>query len=127
MIKRMMMKLDGGYIFVKADREEEASIKTWRMMSKDKKNGWWYARTSLQLLEKIYGTWGLIPAAKKEMERLRGIQAAVDRERIRPAGELKPMAEYPVKPKLYAHQVRAANMALMVFGMAKPPGEGCMA
>lgn len=127
MIKRMMMKLDGGYIFVKADREEEASIKTWRMMSKDKKNGWWYARTSIQLLEKIYDTWGLIPAAKKEMERLRGIQAAVDRERIRPAEELKPMAEYPVKPKLYAHQVRAANMALMVFGMAKPPGEGCMA
>ena len=30
----MMMKLDGGYIFVKATKEEESVIKTWKMMSK---------------------------------------------------------------------------------------------
>ncbi len=119
------MKVDGGYIFVKASREEEAVIKTWKMMSKDKQKGWWYGRISLQLLDKLYHNGGLIPAAKKEMERLAYIQEAVDRERTRPAGELKPMAEYPVKPNLYAHQMRAANMALMVFGMVAPPKVGC--
>jgi len=119
----MMMKLDGGYIFVKATKEEGAVIKTWKMMSKDKQKGWWYGRASLQLLDKLYHNGGLIPAAKKEMERLAQIQEAVDRERIRPAEDLKPMAEYPVKPNLYAHQIRAANMALMVFGMAEPPRE----
>ena len=92
-------------------------------MSKDKQKGWWYGKASLQLLDKLYHNGGLIPAAKKEMERLAQIQEAVDRERIRPAEGLKPMAEYPVKPNLYAHQIRAANMALMVFGMAEPPKE----
>lgn len=119
----MMMKLDGGYIFVKATKEEESVIKTWKMMTKDKQKGWWYGKASLQLLDKLYHNGGLIPAAKKEMERLRDIQDAVDRERIRPAEELEPLAEYPVKPKLYAHQIRAANMALMVFEMAAPAKE----
>ena len=118
------MKLDGGYIFIKATKEEDAVIKTWKMMSKDKQKGWWYGRASLQLLDKLYHNGGLIPAAKKEMERLMRIQEAVDRERIRPAEDLKPMAEYPVKPNLYAHQTRAANMALMVFGMVEPPRQG---
>ncbi len=119
----MMMKVDNGYIFVKATKEEESVIKTWKMMSKDRQKGWWYGRLSLQLLDKLYHNGGLIPAAKKEMERLAHIQEAVDQERIRPAEELKPMAEYPVKPNLYAHQVRAANMALMVFEMVEPPKE----
>ena len=120
----MMMKVDGGYIFVKASREEEAVIKTWKMMSKDKQKGWWYGRISLQPLDKLYHNGGLIPAAKKEMERLAYIQEAVDRERTRPAEGLKPMVKYPVKPNLYAHQTRAANMALMVFGMVEPPRQG---
>ena len=120
----MMMKVDNGYIFVKATKEEESVIKTWKMMSKDRQKGWWYGRLSLQLLDKLYHNGGLIPAAKKEMERLAHIQEAMDQERIRPAEELKPMAEYPVKPNLYAHQVRAANMALMVFEMVEPPKQG---
>lgn len=42
-------------------------------------------------------------------------------ERIKAAEEVKPLVKYPVRKKLYTHQVRAANMALMVFGLAKPP------
>ena len=116
----MMMKVDGGYIFVKASREEEAVIKTWKMMSKDKQKGWWYGRISLQLLDKLYHNGGLIPAAKKEMERLAYIQEAVDRERVNP--EPAPFYKYPVKMPLYAHQVRGANMAMLTFGWMAPKG-----
>ena len=34
-----------------------------------------------------------------------------------------PLIKPPVKPKLFTHQVRGYNMALMVFGLAKPPEE----
>jgi hypothetical protein len=33
-----------------------------------------------------------------------------------------PFMDYPVKLPLYKHQVRAANMALMVFGFVSPEG-----
>lgn len=49
---------------------------------------------------------------------LNTIQGAVDQERIRP----NPMAavDYPVSMNLFQHQVRAANMALLTFGMISP-------
>ena len=115
----MMMKLSDGYIFVKASEQEEATIKSWRLMTKDRKNNWWYGKESLQLLQKLYQAFGLTKVAKKRMDELLRIRSAVDAERIRPNEELKPLTEYPVKAKLYSHQVRAANMALMIFELAE--------
>lgn len=94
-------------------------IKSWHLMKKNEA-GQWVGRISLPLLQMINRNCGLIPAAKKEMERLASIQEAVDRERTRLAEDLKPMAEYPVKPSLYAHQMRACNMCLLTFGMIDP-------
>ena len=68
---------------------------------------------------------GLIPLPKPldaERHRLNVVQEAVDAERIRPAEKLKPLARYPVKKNLYAHQVRASNMCLLTFGIVKPEG-----
>ena len=69
----------------------------------------------------------LIPLPKPlnaERYRLNAVQEAVDAERVRPVGELKPLVKYPVKRNLYAHQMRAANMALLTFGLMDPAG-GC--
>ena len=120
----MQQKIDDGIIFVKATNEEEAVIKTWRMMKKDKEKGYWYGLITRPLLENLKRNGGLIPPAKKILDEMMRVQAAVDLERVKPDKEIKPRYKYPVKAKLFTHQTRAANMALMVFGVVKPERTG---
>lgn len=119
----MLQKIENGLIFVKADKEQEAVIKSWRLMKKDKERGYWYGIISKPLLLNLQRNGGLIPPAKKLLEQMQTVQDAVDTERVKPDKEVKPMCRFPVKAKLYTHQIRAANMALMTFG-AIPPGGG---
>ncbi len=119
----MQQKIDNGIIFVKASREEEAVIKTWRMMKKDKDKGFWYGAITRPLLENLKRNGGLIPPAKKILDDMLTVQAAVDKERTKPDKEVKARYKYPVKAKLFTHQTRAANMALMVFGIVDPEGK----
>ena len=118
----MQQKIDDGFIYVKASKEEEAVIKTWRMMKKDKEKGYWYGSISRPLLENLKRNGGLIPPAKKILDDMLTVQAAVDAERVKPDKDIKPMYKYPVKTKLFTHQTRAANMALMVFEVVPPEG-----
>lgn len=119
----MRQKINGDTIYVKADKEEAAVINSWRLMTYDKENGWWYGDISRQLLEKLKQYGGLIPAAEKWLEKLQEIQAAVDAERTKPDRKVRALYKYPVKAKLLVHQVRAANMAAYIFGVADPGGE----
>lgn len=119
----MLQKIANGMIYVKADKEQDAVIKTWRMMTKDKEKGYWYAPISKPLLLNLQRNGGLIPPAQKILNQLLTVQEAVDAERVKPDSEVKPMADFPVKANLYTHQVRAANMALMTFGAVPPGGE----
>ena len=73
---------------------------------------------SLEILDRLAKMVHLPPAAEEKRQELRRIQKAVDRERSLP--DPAPLASYPVKKKLYSHQVRAANMALLVFEAADP-------
>ena len=45
-------------------------------------------------------------------------QRAVDKMRVEKEPEA--LVKYPVQGSLYEHQVRAANMALLTFGLADP-------
>lgn len=119
----MLQKIENGLIFVKADKEQEAVIKTWRLMTKDKEKGYWYGIISKPLLLNLKRNGGLIPPAQKLLDQMQTVQDAVDAERVKPDKEVNPMYKFPVKAKLYTHQIRAANMALMTFG-AVPPGGG---
>ena len=110
----MQQKIEGGVIFVRATKEESAVIKGWRMMRFDKEKGWWYGDVSKQLLGNLKRNGGLIPPAMEALERMNGIQAAVDAERVKPDEDVEPMYDFPVKATLFKHQVRAANMAGMV-------------
>ena len=116
----MQQKIDDGMIFVRASKEEEAVIKTWRLMKKDKEKGYWYGSISRPLLENLKRNGGLIPPAKKILDEMLTVQAAVNTERIKPDSKIKARYKYPVKVKLFTHQTRAANMALMVFGIVDP-------
>lgn len=117
----MQQKIEDGIIFVKASKEEDAIIKTWRMMKKDKEKGYWYGEISRPLLENLQRNGGLIPPAKTILKEMLTIQKAVDKERM--TEEPKPLIVPPVKVRLFKHQVRGYNMALMTLGLVEPPKE----
>jgi len=117
----MQQKIEDGIIFVKPTKEKEAIIKTWRMMKKDKEKGYWYGEITRPLLENLQRNGGLIPPAKAILKEMLTIQKAVDKERM--TEEPKPLIVPPVKVKLFKHQVRGYNMALMTLGLVEPPKE----
>lgn len=119
----MQQKIEDGIIFVKPTKEKEAIIKTWRMMKKDKEKGYWYGEITRPLLENLQRNGGLIPPAKAILKEMLTVQKAVDAERLKPDKEIKARYQYPVKAKLFTHQIRAANMALMAFGILTPDGK----
>ena len=114
----MQQKIEDGIIFVKASKEEDAIIKTWRMMKKDKEKGYWYGEITRPLLDNLQRNGGLIPPAKAILKEMLTIQKAVDKERM--TEEPKPLIVPPVKVKLFKHQVRGYNMALMTLGLVEP-------
>lgn len=73
----------------------------------------------IELLNKLAGIVKLPQSIETERVKLNEVMAAVDRERMNQ--NPIPMIKPPVKPKLFTHQVRGYNMALMVFGLAEPP------
>lgn len=118
----MRIKMDKGYIvLIEADSTQTAVLKSWGgMMKWNKRQKWWEGLVCAELLNRLAG---LIPLPKPldaERHRLNAVQEAVDAERVRPAGDLKPLVKYPVKKDLYAHQVRASNMCLLTFGLVEP-------
>jgi len=116
----VQQKVENGVIFVKASKEESASIKSWRMMKFDRERNWWYGEISMPLLKKLERLGGLVAPAREELERAERVRQAVDKERMKPDADVVPLADYPVKAKLFTHQMRAANMALILFGIIDP-------
>lgn len=73
---------------------------------------------SKELLDKLSKIVRLPPAIESYRQQLDETQRAVDKMRVEK--EPKPLVSYPVQGSLYEHQVRAANMALLTFGLADP-------
>lgn len=120
----MKMKMENGYIYiVEANAMQSAVIKSWQQMKWNKKNRWWAGFASLELLDKLSRLVTLPEPINAERCHMAAVQEAVDRERIKPAEEVKPLVDYPVKKELYSHQVRAANMAMITFGLVNPPDQ----
>lgn len=114
----MKMKMEDGWLYIiEADMLQTQAIKSLGMKWK-RKDRMWYGRVSRELLNRLSS---LLPSLPQQVEaervRLNGIQAAVDAERTLPGDELKPLVKFPVTKGLYEHQVRAANMALLTFGV----------
>lgn len=112
---KMAMK-DGKIMLIEVDNTQMAIIKSWNSM-KWRKN-MMIGDCSKELLDKLSKIVRLPPAIENYRQRLDETQRAVDKMRI----EKKPEAlvKYPVQGSLYEHQVRAANMALLTFGLADP-------
>ena len=73
---------------------------------------------SLELLDSLAGLGKLPREIETERQRLRAVKDAVDAERQ--SEHPVPLVRYPVKAKLFEHQVRGANMCLLTFGAVEP-------
>ena len=108
-------------LIVGADNVQFTVIKSWNKMTWDKKNQHLKGIADLELLERLSSLVRLPSAVEDRRNRLRAVQDAVDRERVNQ--EPIPFYKYPVKLPLYAHQVKAANMALITFGWVPPENQ----
>lgn len=117
----MQMKLDGStLILIEMTSSQFSIIKSWNKMRWNPKEKQLEGTADLELLDKLAGLVRLGPSVETRRRELRTVLEAVDRERTNP--EPKPFYKYPVKLPLYAHQVRASNMALLEFGWVPPGG-----
>lgn len=115
----MKIALKDGQLLIKdADSAQFAVIKSWGKMKWSRSEQMICGPADRELLNKLSGMVRLPPHIEAERQRLNEIQEAVDVERLNE--HPVPMYPYPVRMKLYAHQVRAANMALMTFGLINP-------
>ena len=119
----MKMALRGNALLIKeADNVQFSTIKSWNKMRWDKKAQMLTGTADMELLDKLASIVRLPPAIAQRRAELHAVQDAVDRERVNP--EPVPLCGYPVKPHLFLHQIRGANMAMMTFGWVGPNAEG---
>lgn len=115
----MKIALQGNTLLIKeADNVQFSAIKSWNKMRWDKKTQLLTGTADIELLDKLASIVRLPPAIEQFRQQLHAVQDAIDQERVNQ--DPHPMAAFPVKMPLYAHQVRGANMCLIAFGWARP-------
>ena len=101
-------------MLIEVDNTQMAIIKSWNSMKYDRRKNMMIGDCSKELLDKLSKIVRLPPAIESYRQRLDETQRAVDKK------EPEALVKYPVQGSLYEHQVRAANMALLTFGLADP-------
>ncbi|MDD3251797.1 MAG: hypothetical protein PHV18_04460 [Lachnospiraceae bacterium] len=118
----MKMAIKDGQILIKeADSTQFMVIKSWNKMKWSKDQQMLYGPADGELLNKLAVLVKLPQAIEARRRQLNQISTAIDQERIKDNPE--PLYRYPVKYKLFTHQMRGANMALIAFGLVPPPEE----
>lgn len=97
------------------------ALRSWGLLTWDKPTQTLRGPVSLELLDRLAAMCALPPELAAERQRLRAIREAVDAER---ANEHPvPLVRYPVKAKLFDHQIRGCNMCMLTFGAVAPGKE----
>lgn len=118
----MKMALKDGKVLIKdADSTQGAVIRSWNRMRWNKSLKLFEGDLSGDLLDRLAKLVKLPQTIEEERQAIHRVQRAVDQERARKDPE--PLVRYPVTEQLYKHQVRAANMALITFGIVPPEAE----
>ena len=118
----MKMALKDGKVLIKdADSTQGAVIRSWNRMRWNKSLKLFEGDLSGDLLDRLAKLVKLPQAIEEERQAIHRVQRAVDQERARK--DPGPLVRYPVTKQLYKHQVRAANMALITFGIIPPEAE----
>lgn len=115
----MLIKMVNGTIYIKqADEVQYAVIKSLPGFRWIKAAHLLQGPANVDTLNRLAKMVRLPEYIEAERQRLAGIRRAVDRERS--AAETKALVKYPVNREMYAHQTKAANMALLTFGIISP-------
>lgn len=108
-----------GTVYIKDFTDAEYQVmKSWGALRYVRGKKWMQGAVTLETLDDISRLTPLPPRAAALRKQLSDTQKAVDRLRT----EEKPEAlvRFPVKGSLYEHQIRAADMALVEFGLVDP-------
>ena len=109
---------DGKITLIECSDTQTSVIRSWGKMEYNRKAGSFTAPIGDEILQKIHDKGWLPKPYEEERQRRIRVHAAVDRERVKE--DPKPAVKFPVKANLYKHQIRAANMALITFGLIPP-------
>ena len=113
---------DGQVILADVDPRGDyfLAIRNWGLMTWSRQKRVFFGPATAELLNRLSDMLGgRLPLPAEELrQKLNRIDAAVDRERMEE--DPRPLCRFPVKLPLYRHQIRAANMALIVFGLIDP-------
>ncbi len=115
----MKMGMKDGKIMIKdADPTQAAIIKSWGTFKWQRGPQLFIGNADLDSLNRLAKMVRLPAIIEERRIRLQKTQDAVETERRMPHPE--PLVRFPVKMPLYEHQTRAANMALLIFGLVDP-------
>lgn len=115
---------EGRIILAEIEQARMDRLKKTRMLRWNKADHTYSAPVSLDLLNTLAGIFRLPDFVEKERRQLDYIARRIEGERN--AANPLPLVPYPVNADLYAHQIRAANMAMIQFAAKQPAGFGLL-
>ena len=115
---------DGRIVLAQIEQARMDKLKKTGMLRWNKAARTYSAPVSLDLLDTLARIFPLPDTVEAERQRLAGIARQLDAQRA--ASEPVPLTSYPVRAKLFRHQVRAANMALIQLSSKPSAGFGLL-
>ena len=115
---------EGRIILAEIEQARMDRLKKTRMLRWNKAQQTYSAPVSLDLLNTLAGIFRLPDFVEKERRKLDYMARRLEGERS--AAHPVPLVPYPVKANLYAHQIRAANMAMLQFSGRRSAGFGLL-
>lgn len=115
---------DGRIILAQIEQARMDKLKKTGMLRWNKAARTYSAPVTLDLLDVLAQIFPLPDTVEAERRRLAGIARQLDAQRA--ASEPAPLTSYPVRAKMFRHQVRAANMALIQLSSKPSAGFGLL-
>lgn len=115
---------NGRIVLAQIEQARMDKLKKTGMLRWNKAARTYSAPVTLDLLDVLAQIFPLPDTVEAERRRLAGIARQLDAQRA--ASEPVPLTSYPVRAKLFRHQVRAANMALIQLSSKPSAGFGLL-
>ena len=115
---------DGRIVLAQIEQARMDKLKKTGLLRWNRRERTYSAPVSLDLLDTLAGIFPLPDFIEAERRRLAGVARELDAQRA--AAEPAPLVPYPVRARLFRHQVRAANMALIQLASKPSAGFGLL-
>ena len=115
---------DGRIVLAQIEQARMDKLKKTGLLRWNRRERTYSAPVSLDLLDTLAGIFPLPAHIEAERRRLAGVARELDAQRA--AAEPAPLVPYPVRARLFRHQVRAANMALIQLASKPSAGFGLL-